>query len=124
MATLEKIREKRVLLLVLVGGAMLAFVLGDFLTNTDRKEQFVAEIEGEKISALDFQNKIETANFVYEVQTGKNISGEDAERVRNSVWETTKKEIILGKEFEEIGISVKEEDLISKKQIQLHLQKL
>ena len=93
MATLEKIREKRVLLLVLVGGAMLAFVLGDFLTNTDRKEQFVAEIEGEKISALDFQNKIETANFVYEVQTGKNISGEDAERVRNSVWETTKKAI-------------------------------
>ena len=111
MATLEKIREKRVLLLVLVGGAMFAFVLGDFLTNTDRKEQFVAEIEGEKISALDFQNKIETANFVYEVQTGKNISGEDAERVRNSVWETTKKEIILGKEFEEIGISVSDEEL-------------
>ena len=33
MATLEKIRKKSVLLLVVVGVALLAFIIGDFFTS-------------------------------------------------------------------------------------------
>ena len=33
MATLEKIRSKSVLLLIIVGAALLAFVIGDFFTS-------------------------------------------------------------------------------------------
>lgn len=33
MATLEKIRSKSVLLLIIVGAALLAFIIGDFFTS-------------------------------------------------------------------------------------------
>lgn len=33
MATLEKIRSKSVLLLIIIGVALLAFVIGDFFTS-------------------------------------------------------------------------------------------
>ena len=34
MATLEKIRSKSVLLIIVIGVAMLAFIIGDALTNS------------------------------------------------------------------------------------------
>lgn len=33
MATLEKIRKKSVLLLVIIGAALIAFIIGDFLNS-------------------------------------------------------------------------------------------
>ena len=48
MATLEKIRSKGVLLLVIVGVALLAFIIGDFLnsgaTYFNQSRENVAEI--------------------------------------------------------------------------------
>ena len=51
MATLEKIRSKSVLLLVVIGVALLAFIIGDFL-NSSRTifgpDSSVATVNGEK----------------------------------------------------------------------------
>ena len=52
MATLNKIRSKGVLLAVIVGTALLAFIIGDFLNSGStlfhQSKQNVAEIAGEK----------------------------------------------------------------------------
>ena len=53
MATLEKIRSKSVLLLIIVGLALLAFIIGDFVNSGssffNQKKMVVAEVDGEDI---------------------------------------------------------------------------
>ncbi len=58
MSTLEKIRKKSVLLLIIIGGALLAFILGDLLNNQSifGRGTTVAEVNGTEIDYLkDFQ---------------------------------------------------------------------
>ena len=51
MATLEKIRQKGVLLTVIIGGALLAFIIGgiDFNSMRQGARETVAVINGEEI---------------------------------------------------------------------------
>ncbi|MDE6235269.1 MAG: SurA N-terminal domain-containing protein [Muribaculaceae bacterium] len=65
MATLEKIRSKSVFLLVVIFVALLAFILGDAITNGRNlfgDHTKVAKIGGEKIDYLDYQRKREELN--------------------------------------------------------------
>lgn len=65
MATLEKIRSKSVLLLVIIGVALLAFIVGDALTNSRNlfgDHTTVAKIGGTKIDYTDYQRKREELN--------------------------------------------------------------
>ena len=56
MATLQKIRSKGPLLLIVIGLAMLAFILGDAwkIIRPNQGIQYVGTISGEDISAMDF----------------------------------------------------------------------
>lgn len=65
MATLEKIRSKSVLLLVIIGIALLAFIVGDALTNSRNLfggGNTVAKIGGDKIDITEYQKKREELN--------------------------------------------------------------
>ena len=65
MATLEKIRSKSVFLLVVIFAALLAFILGDAITNGRNlfgSHTTVAKVGGEKIDYLDYQRKREELN--------------------------------------------------------------
>lgn len=65
MATLEKIRSKSVLLLVIIGVALLAFIVGDALTNSRNlfgDHTTVAKIGGKKIDYPEYQRKREELN--------------------------------------------------------------
>lgn len=65
MATLEKIRSKSVLLLVIIGVALLAFIVGDALTNSRNlfgDHTTVAKIGGTKIDYTEYQRKREELN--------------------------------------------------------------
>lgn len=60
MATLEKIRSKSVLLVVIIAVALLAFILGDAITNGRNlfgNNTTVAKVGGEKIEYQDYQRK-------------------------------------------------------------------
>lgn len=65
MATLEKIRSKSVLLLVIIGVALLAFIVGDAITNSRNlfgSHTTVAKIGGTKIDIQEYQRKREELN--------------------------------------------------------------
>ncbi len=65
MATLEKIRSKSVFLLVVIFVALLAFILGDAITNGRNlfgDHTKVAKIGGDKIDYIDYQRKREELN--------------------------------------------------------------
>ena len=65
MATLEKIRSKSVFLIVVIGVALLAFIVGDALTNSRNlfgDQTTVAKIGGEKIDYTDYIQRREELN--------------------------------------------------------------
>ena len=75
MATLEKIRSKSVLLIVVIGLALLAFIIGDAITNSrnlfgDRTT--VAKIGNQKIDYTDYIRKREELNQQLEVARKQN----------------------------------------------------
>ena len=116
MATLEKIRSKGVLLVAVVGLALLAFIVGDFLNSGssyfNQSREIVAEIAGEDINIKDYQAAIDQMTEVYKIETGKSDLGEDImSQLRSSVWETMVNEKILNAEAKKIGLSVSADEL-------------
>ena len=60
MATLQKIRSKSVFLIVVIGVALLAFIVGDALTNGSKlfgNQTTVAKIGNEKIDYTEYHQK-------------------------------------------------------------------
>ena len=59
MATLEKIRSKAGLLVLVVGLALFAFIIGDFLNSGStyfrQSQERIAEIDGEVVKIQDYQ---------------------------------------------------------------------
>lgn len=65
MATLEKIRSKSVFLIIVIGVALLAFIVGDALTNGSKlfgNQTTVAKIGNQKIDYTEYQAKIQELN--------------------------------------------------------------
>ena len=75
MATLEKIRSKSGLLIVVIGLALLAFIVGDALTNSRNlfgDHTTVAKVGGEKIDYTEYQRKREELNSQLEMARKQN----------------------------------------------------
>ena len=72
MATLEKIRSKAGLLVLVVGIALFAFIIGDFLNSGStyfrQSQERIAKINGELIHYQDFQQRIDEMSEMYKMQ--------------------------------------------------------
>ena len=109
MATLQKIRSKGPLLLIVIGLAMLAFILGDAwkILRPNQGIQYVGTIDGEDISAMDFQNELEVYTDVVKfANQTQDFSEEDMSSIRDEVWSTLVRNRILEKEAKAIGLTV------------------
>lgn len=116
MATLQKIRNHGVILLVIVGLAMLAFILGDFLNSGSsffhRNREYVGEIEGQKIHYTDYEAAKDQLTEVYKIETGRtNLDEELNTQIRNQVWQAMLNEYTLQAQAKEIGMDVTSAEL-------------
>jgi peptidylprolyl isomerase/peptidyl-prolyl cis-trans isomerase D len=107
MAILSKIREKSVFLIVVVGLALFAFVLDpstlqDFFSSSKINE--VGEVNGESISRQEYANALDN----YKTSTQNRASDMQAAR---TVWNNLLREKIYGKQLEEAGITIGENDV-------------
>ena len=115
MATLQSIRNHGTILLIVVGIAMLAFILGDLLSGggsilNSRRSQ-VAKIAGEKVKAEEYFNAMEQCSFAYETDFPQ-IKGNDAfnDIVKEDVWQTLVMKYGMQQQAEAIGMTVTEEE--------------
>ena len=116
MATLEKIRSKGVLLVVVVGLALLSFIIGDFLkegsTFFNKSKETVAKIAGDDINIKEYSAAIDQLTEVYKIETGRTEFNEEMmTRIRQQVWESMVSEKILNAEAKKIGLAVSKEEL-------------
>ncbi len=117
MATLEKIRNRAgVLVAVVIGLALFAFILGDILGSgpslfTTRQFE-IAEIAGNSISFEKFQQKFNELSDIYMLNTGESSLDPDTyESIREQAWQLLLREIIMEEEYDRLGIEVSPEEL-------------
>lgn len=116
MATLEKIRSKGVLLIVVVGVALLSFIIGDFLTQGstffNQARETVAVVNGEKINIADYQELIDQITIFQKYETGmQDIDEVTMQQMRAFVWDQYVREQLLNKEAAKMGLTVTKEEL-------------
>lgn len=112
MAVIGKIRKRSGLLVVVIGVALAAFVLGDFATGGGgRPEMNVGSIDGEDISIQDFNLRYEQNVNAQQQQQGNRLTQDEMFRVRENTWNQMVEEMIMGKEYETLGLTVTPEEL-------------
>ena len=117
MATLEKIRNRAGLLILVVGLALLAFILGDFLNSGStfwrQSQETVINVNGEKVGYFDFQRRIDEMTEVYKMQSGnQNMPEELHGQIRESVYQSMVQEIILEQTASRLGVTVTAAEVI------------
>lgn len=116
MATLEKIRNRAGLLVLVVGVALFAFIIGDFLNSGStyfrQSQERIAEINGEVIHYQDYQQRIDEMTEMYKMQMGTtSVPEESMVQLRQMVFNNMVEEIVLGEATAEIGMTVSPDEL-------------
>jgi len=111
MATLQAIRNKAVLLSLIVGLALFAFVIGDFLNSGSslfrQSQQKIAKIGQTSLDYKEYEARILEMQEVYKIQTSQsNFDDAVAGQIRESVFETIVRERLLDEQAAALGLSV------------------
>lgn len=118
MATLEKIRSKAVLLVVVIGLALLAFIIGDFLNSGQSffmmNQNKVATVNGKSIGVEEFQQRVnartEQMQAMYQ-QNGMAMPDGISSNIQMEVYEQMINEELMNEELDKLGITVSDAEL-------------
>ena len=112
MAAIGNIRKHYGLLVVIVGIALLAFVLGDLFRSTNRRQpENVATVDGEKITHKDYSNMVNMNLENAKAQNGGSLSTEDNYTVHANTLEQMIRDIIMKNEYKDLGLVVSGDEL-------------
>ncbi len=107
MAAIGSIRKHSVLLVVVIGGALLAFILGDFIKKNHRRNVNAGKVNGVEISIIDFNKKLDENLQSTKQQTKKNsLSTNETFRVRQQTWDQVVRKILMDKQFKDLSLDV------------------
>ena len=118
MATLNKIRSKAGMLVVIIGVALLAFIVGDFLNSGHTfyamNQSKVAVVNGTNIGVEEFQERVKVRTDELQqmyAQRGMSLPEGYVSRINQEVYDQMVNEILLNEELDELGIVVSKEEL-------------
>ncbi len=118
MATLEKIRSKGgVLVAVMIGFALFAFIMTDLLSSGtsifQRSQMEVAEIDGHSVSIQEFQSKVSEMEEYTRLNSNEtSLDAEMVNRLREQAWDQMINEVLMSEKYEELGIEVTSAELL------------
>ena len=118
MGTLGKIRNRSGLLLTVIGFAMLAFILGDFMQSKrsgGSSTPHVGEILGESILIQKFEEIVELGKANWQSQNQNQILSQTIlGQIRNQAWDQLSREMIMDNQYNILGLSVSDEEWIER----------
>ena len=106
MAVLSKIRQRSLLLILVIGFCLLAFVVGDVLNSGGFQStpRDVGSVDGVEIAYDDFRTKVDNVE-----KSGQGITSAQAV---DRVWEQEVTISLMNAEFEKLGLRVSEEQVM------------
>ncbi|MDE6090708.1 MAG: SurA N-terminal domain-containing protein [Duncaniella sp.] len=110
MATLEKIRSKSALLLIIVGAGLLAFIIGDFFTSGRTifgTGTTIAKVDGNKIDIQEFQRRVQDASQQAQAQNQRMDNAVLQQQVLNAMIA----EKLFDQEIKDLGLTVTDQEL-------------
>lgn len=113
MATLQNIRSKGPLLVIVIGLALFAFIAGDaWKVLQPHQSHDVGEVNGETISAQDYQALVEELSEVMKLSSGVNaLNDEQTNNIKDKVWGDYVKNKLVENEAEKLGLVVSSEEI-------------
>lgn len=118
MATLNTLRTRGgIVVSIVIGIALLAFLLGDFgnqgASAFQERKMRVGEINGEKIGYTQFTDKVDYLTAIVETSSGRNsLSAEEQDQIRDQAWDFLVSQYALEPGFEAAGFRVGEAEQI------------
>src|ERR1035437_5812652 len=111
MLSIQKLRNKAGLLIsVVIGLALTAFILGDIMnpkkSSLFAKDNFILKVNGEKVPStvyFDLQKQIES-NYQ---QNGQTVDDNARNMIANQSWDQLLRQVVLQQEYEKLGLGVK-----------------
>tara|TARA_R110002096_G_scaffold117210_1_gene253849 strand:+ start:10893 stop:12965 length:2073 start_codon:yes stop_codon:yes gene_type:complete len=114
MAIIGKIREKSTLVLIIIGGAIVAFVLSDLFSSSvggPQRPINLAEVNNQAINPQEFEARLQKAFDNYEQQAQQELDERTRSTIREQVWTEMISDILLGDEMNELGVKVTSKEL-------------
>jgi peptidyl-prolyl cis-trans isomerase D len=106
-----------ILVSIIIGLSLLAFVLGDFLGSgksifsNDQYE--IAKISGQTVNIQEYESQINRLSDVYKFNSGSsNLSEETVQSIREQSWQQLIEDNVLGSEYKSLGLSVCPKELL------------
>ena len=108
MAILNKIRQRSLVLILVIAMALFSFVLADLFnkggSSGGKAETVVATINGKEINRDDFMQKVENLQR----QLGPQITSTQA---MNRIWDQELRRAVMDAQYDEIGITVERDQM-------------
>ncbi len=113
MAVIGSIRKQSTFLVIIIGVALAAFVLGDFAKGGGAsREVNIGIVDGDEITYMDFNRKVEQNIEATKQQQQKDRLDPDATyRLKNDTWDQMVSDILLKNEYKELGLGVTADEL-------------
>ena len=115
MATIQKIRDNSALTFIVVGGALLAFVLTDSLgssTQSDNTNSMVGSFEGNEISINEFNNHRRTISLLQNpTKNFEDFNDQEKDQSVKDSWKMLLNEKFIAEETKQLGLSVSDSEL-------------
>ena len=115
MATLQNIRSKGPLLVIVIGLALFAFIAGDaWKVLQPHQSHDVGEVNGDALSATEYQAMVEEFTDVMKFSRRVNsLTDEQTNQVKDEVWRTFVNNKLLEKEAKKLGLTVSKTEIQS-----------
>jgi peptidyl-prolyl cis-trans isomerase D len=115
MATLQNIRNRAgILVAVVIGLALFAFILGDMLGSgsSSMGKRSVAEINGKGIGVNDYVNREKSLREFYELNAGgQSLDAELEKQIKQETWRRLIRETIMERSYQKLGLYVSADEL-------------
>ena len=114
MATLQTIRSKGPLLVIVIGLALFAFIAGDAwkAIQPHQGRQDIGEVNGKAISAQEYQTLVDEYAEVIKMMQGVSALNDDQlTMVKDQVWQTYINNELIGAEAKKLGLKVSDAEI-------------
>jgi peptidyl-prolyl cis-trans isomerase D len=110
MAALGKIRSWGVVLIIIIGGGLFAFIAEEGFRSCEasrnNQRQQVGEVLGEKISIEEFSKLVDDVQQAMKLQGQDNLTEDQLNQVRDGVWQNYVQYKLIENECDKLGLTV------------------
>ena len=108
MISLDKLRKRSGLVIAAIGFALLAFLLGDLMNSgtslLNAAQGIIGEINDKVVDYREFETEAQNIDRIFNGQQDRN-------GLRDKLWSDKVNEVVMGEQYEDIGLMVSSEEL-------------